>query len=40
MESEVGRLASLVEQHEQQMTSLTAEHTRRIHDERARWEIK
>jgi len=40
MESEVHRLASLVEKHEQQMTLLTAEHARRMQDERTRWEVK
>ncbi|XP_046454834.1 paramyosin-like [Daphnia pulex] len=40
MESEVRRLVSLVEQHEQQMTTLNAEHSRRLQEERTRWESK
>jgi hypothetical protein len=40
MESEVRRLVSLVEQHEQQMTTLNADHSRRLQEERTRWESK
>ncbi|XP_057378862.1 LOW QUALITY PROTEIN: serologically defined colon cancer antigen 8-like [Daphnia carinata] len=40
MENEVRRLVSLVDQHEQQMATLNAEHSRRLQEERTRWESK
>ncbi len=40
MESEVRRLVSLIEQHEQQLTTLNADHSRRLQEERTRWESK
>ncbi|KZS15176.1 Serologically defined colon cancer antigen [Daphnia magna] len=40
MENEVRRLVSLVDQHEQQMATLNADHSRRLQEERTRWETK
>jgi hypothetical protein len=40
MESEVRRLVSLVEQHEQQMATLNTDSSRRLQEERSRWESK
>ena len=40
MENEVRRLNSLVEQHEQQMTALTGDHSRRLQEECVRLDTK
>lgn len=40
MENEVRRLVSLVDQHEQKMTTLNSDHSRRLQEERMRWETK
>ena len=40
MENEVRRLVTLVEQHEQQITTVNADHSRRLQEERTRWESK
>ena len=40
MESQVRHLNSLVEQHEQQMSALNGDHSRRSQEERARLETK
>jgi hypothetical protein len=40
VENEVRRLVSLAEQHDQQMTTLNTDHSRRLQEERNRWESK
>lgn len=40
MESEVRRLLSLVEQNEQQLAALNADHSRKLQEERNRLESK
>ena len=40
MENQVRRLSALVEQHEQQVNALNADHTRRLQEEHTRLEAK